>query len=81
MNRPLSRTTPASRLPASVALSSTSVWGTPPTCSKTRIIDSQRHSDLCDMEQTQKRPLEWGKLTTSSWSATSDPPSTAVALP
>ena len=55
--------------------------GTPPTCSKTRIIDSQRHSDLCDMEQTQKRPLEWGKLTTSSWSATSDPPSTAVALP
>lgn len=80
-NSELSRTTPASRRPASVALSRTSTGGTPPMCSNTASIDSQRHSDRSDIEQLAQRALECGSEMTSSWTRSSTPPMTADATP
>ena len=76
-----SRTTPATRLPASVALSSTASGGTPPTWSNTVMRPSTRHSPRSDSHITQNRALECGQLTASSCSSTSSPATTALACP
>ena len=74
-------TTPRSLLPASVALSSTSVDGARPTCSKISRSPSHRHSARSAIPATQNLALEWGSVRTSSLSAMRLPASTASKFP
>ena len=72
---------PEAILPASVALSSTSVRGARPAHSNIIRSPAQKTSALSQASATQKRALGCGKVATSSFSAAGAPAITASKLP
>lgn len=74
-------TSPRTRRPASVALSSTISRGARPTHPNTSARPAHMHSARWDMPATAKRAFEWGSATTSSLRRSLSPATTASKLP